>query len=151
MLVSAGPTNQPDAEVDGRQLNVRIKKGKTYLGGTVTYPLSNSAPAVESMAYSDAECTTTAKDVNEAESTGTGTGWDYDNRPYIKVGAVTAASGGTATVSDRTYQWYSSTTGGYDGMKISGETSDTCSLAEAAIITVESKVQNSMQIQRAEI
>lgn len=127
LLVSADPTNQPDAEVDGRQLNVRIKNGKTYLGGTVTYPLSNSAPTVESMAYSDAECTITAKDVNEAESTGTG--WDYDNRPYIKVGAVTAASGGTATVSDRTYQWYSSTTGGYDGMKISGETSDTLQLS----------------------
>ena len=137
LLVSAD-SEHPDAEVDDRQLNVRIKNENTYLGGSVVYPLSKFAPTVESTAYTDAECTTPAADVNGAGSGGStgdsgivdadGRGWDFDNKPYIKVEDVKAASGDTGHVSDITYQWYSSSTGGYDGTKISGETSNTLQL-----------------------
>ena len=126
LLVSADPNNAPFAEVDGRQLNVRIKNGNSYLGGSVVYPLSKFAPTVKSMAYSDAECKTPAADVNTAAGTdGNGSGWNFDNKPYVKVGAITGA-GGSVTVDS--YQWYSSSTGGYDGTKIAGQTSKTMQL-----------------------
>ena len=130
LLVSADPDHAPFDEVDGRQLNVRIKNDNAYLGGSVVYPLSKSAPTVESMAYSDAECKTLAADVNTAAGTnGDGSGWDFDNKPYIKVKDISAASGSNGSVTDISYQWYSSSTGGYDGTKISGETSDTLQLS----------------------
>ena len=130
LLVSADPDHAAFDEVDGRQLNVRIKNDNAYLGGSVVYPLSKSAPTVESMAYSDAECKTLAADVNTAAGTnGDGSGWDFDNKPYIKVKDISAASGSNGSVTDISYQWYSSSTGGYDGTKISGETSDTLQLS----------------------
>lgn len=58
-LLVADP-NAPFAEADGRQLNVRIEKDGSYLGGSVVYPLSKFAPTVKSTAYSDAECKTPA-------------------------------------------------------------------------------------------
>lgn len=126
LLVSADPDHAPFDEVDGRQLNVRIKDGNSYLGGSVVYPLSKSAPTVESKAYSDADRKTLAADVNGTDD---GSGWDFDNKPYIKVENVSAASGNNGSVTDISYQWYSSSTGGYDGTKISGENNDTLQIA----------------------
>lgn len=122
LLVSADPNNAPFAEVDGRQLNVRIENGNSYLGGSVVYPLSKSAPTVKSTAYSDADGTTPATDASGTDISG---GWDFDNKPYVKVGEITGAAG---SVTVDSYQWYSSSTGGYDGTKISGQTSDTMQL-----------------------
>lgn len=124
-----------DEEEDGRQLYVRINTdtsgtGTDYVGGNVTYPLSVHAPAVKSTAYVDSEFTAQAPDVNEAGAGGSGTGttnasgsgWDYRNQPYVKIESV----GGS--LKDVSYQWYSGNTSGYDGTKISGETSDTLQL-----------------------
>lgn len=126
LLVSADPDDQ-NAEADGRQLNVRIKTAdNSYLGGSVVYPLSKFAPTVKSMAYSDAGCQTLAADVNTAAGTdGDGSGWNFDNKPYVKVVEITGATG---SVTVDSYQWYSSSTGGYDGTKIAGQTSNTMQL-----------------------
>ena len=61
-----------------------------------------------------------AADVDETD-TATGTGWDYRNEPYVHITKVSAATSGNG-LDDIHYQWYSSTTGGYDGNAISGAT-----------------------------
>lgn len=116
-----------EAEQEGRQLYVRIEKDGSYLGGGVTWPLGIHAPAVESTAYIDADGATPAPDVDENASAGTGgtvsatgSGWDFDNMPYVKVKADNSGN----ALSNITYQWYSSHLGGYDGTPIEGENSD---------------------------
>lgn len=120
-----------EAEQEGRQLYVRIKQDDgSYLGAGVTWPLGIHAPAVKSTAYRDKEETTLAPDVDENASAGTGgtvsatgSGWDFDNMPYVKVKADNSSA-----LSNITYQWYSSHLGGYDGTPIEGENSDTLRL-----------------------
>lgn len=118
-----------DEESKDSQLYVRIEKAAgSYIGGSTAYPLGVHAPIVESTAYADADLNDSklAANVDETDAA-TGTGWDYRNEPYVHITKVSAATSGNG-LDDIHYQWYSSTTGGYDGNAISGATSNTMQL-----------------------